>query len=172
MVPVVSLTFGVGSLVGITVGGRYADRHLLGNVLISLALTMIAMVALRMAAPHGAWVIPAVFLFGATAFSIASAINARIFVHAEAAPTLASAFNVSAFNVGNAVGPWLGGLVLTAGWGYLAPTWVSMGLLGLALVLAMTSWVLQGAGRASAGSPNSVSARNGPAQACRTGCLS
>lgn len=142
-VPAVLLLFGVGSFVGITVGSRYADRNLLGNVVISLLATLVSLVALRVVAPAGVLVAVAVFVFGAAAFSIASALNARVFVHAGAAPTLASAVNVSAFNVGNAIGPWLGGLAIAAGLGYLSPIWVSAGLVLMALGLAATSWRLE-----------------------------
>ncbi len=142
-VPAILLLFGIGSFVGITTGSRYADRNLLGNVVISLLVTLVALGALRAVAPAGPVVAVTVFAFGAAAFSIASALNARVFVHAGAAPTLASAVNVSAFNVGNAAGPWLGGLAIGAGLGYLSPIWVSAGLVLLALGLAATSWRLE-----------------------------
>lgn len=142
-VPALLLLFGIGSFVGITIGSRYADRNLLGNVIISLLATLVALPALRVLAPAGAIVAVAVFALGAAAFSIASAINARVFLHAGDAPTLASAVNVSAFNVGNAIGPWLGGLVIGAGLGYLSPIWVSVGLVLVALGLAATSWRLE-----------------------------
>lgn len=143
LVPAALLVFGIGSFIGITVGGRYADRNLLGAVFICLGILVVALVVLAAAAPHPFLVWGAVLLFGMAGFSIASAINARVFAHAGAAPTLASAVNVSAFNVGNAVGPWVGGLVIAGGWGYIAPIWASVGLVALALLLATTSWQLE-----------------------------
>lgn len=169
-VPAVLMAFGFGSLVGITIGGRFADRNLLGNVLISLVAFAAALVLLRLVAPTGgAVVVAAVFAFGATSFSIASAINARVLLHAGGAPTLASAVNESAFNVGNAVGPWLGGAVIAAGAGYLAPIWVSLGLIALALVLALVSWRIErGTAPAAEGSepgvPSGSSVHRSPAR--------
>lgn len=142
-VPVVLLLFGIGSFVGITVGGRFADRNLLGNVIISIIATIIVLLVLRLVAPIGLVVVVAAFALGATCFSMASALNGRVFVHAGSAPTLASAVNVSAFNVGNAIGPWLGGLVISAGLGFLAPIWVSVGLAVVALGIAGTSWRIE-----------------------------
>lgn len=142
-VPVVLLLFGIGSFVGITVGGRFADRNLLGNVIISIIATIIVLLVLRLVAPFGLVVVVAAFALGATSFSMASALNGRVFVHAGSAPTLASAVNVSAFNVGNAIGPWLGGLVISAGLGFLAPIWVSVGLTVVALGIAATSWRIE-----------------------------
>lgn len=142
-VPVVLLLFGVGTFLGITIGGRYSDRNLLGAVLICFGLLAASLVALAVSASSPVLVWVTVFLFGATGFSVASAINARVFVRATQAPTLASAVNVSAFNTGNALGPWIGGLVIAAGWGYTAPIWASLALIGLAFALASLSWVLE-----------------------------
>lgn len=152
-VPLVLLVFGTGSFVGITVGSRFADRNLLGNVIISLFATGAALLVLRLVAPSGLGVIAAVFALGAASFSLASALNARVFVHAGSAPTLASAFNVSAFNVGNAVGPWLGGVVIGAGLGYLAPVWISIGLVAVALGFAGTSWRIERPARRASAAP-------------------
>ena len=54
--------------------------------------------------------------------------NSRVFSVAGSAPTLAAAFNISAFNVGITVGPWLGGLALDAGAGYSAVGWIGAAL--------------------------------------------
>ena len=51
------------------------------------------------------------------------------------APTLASAGNIAAFNVGNAIGAWLGGVTITAGLGYTSPIWAGAALTAGALVV-------------------------------------
>jgi DHA1 family inner membrane transport protein len=56
---------------------------------------------------------------------------------ASAAPTLASAANIGAFNLGNALAAWLGGIVIAAGLGYTSPNWVGALLSGTALLLAL-----------------------------------
>jgi len=142
-VPLVLLVFGVGTFVGITIGGRYADRNALLNVFVSLGAMSVSLVALAAVAGSSTLVVAAVFVFGVASFSIASAINSRVFALATQAPTLAAAVNVSAFNVGNAVGPWIGGLAISAGLGYVAPVWFALGLTALALGCASVSWVLE-----------------------------
>lgn len=134
-VPLVLLAFGVGSFIGLTVGGRFADGHLLGNVAVSLVLTA-ASLGLLVLVSGSAVVVVVVFLFGAAAFSMASALNARVFLLAGAAPTLASAVNVSAFNLGNSAGPWFGGRAIDVTGSYLAPAAVSAALILVALGLA------------------------------------
>lgn len=114
-VALVLLIFGIGSLVGVTIGGRYADRDMLLNVLLGLAAMILSLAVLRLAMGSAVGVTIAIFLFGAAAFSLAAALNGRVFAFAGDAATLTAAVNVSAFNVGNAVGPWIGGLTIGAG---------------------------------------------------------
>lgn len=142
-VPAVLLVFGVGTFIGITIGGRYADRHALLNVFVSLTAMSVSLVALAVVAHSPVLVVVGVFAFGVASFSIASALNARVFGFAADAPTLAAAVNVSAFNVGNAAGPWIGGLAISAGLGYVAPVWFALGLTGLALGFATISWAVE-----------------------------
>lgn len=142
-VPLVLLVFGVGTFIGISLGGRYADRNPLLNIFVSLVAMGVALVAIAAVATSPTLVIVAIFLFGLAAFSIASAINSRVFALAAEAPTLAAAVNVSAFNIGNAVGPWIGGLVISAGLGYVAPVWFALGITVVAFGCASVSWVLE-----------------------------
>lgn len=139
-VPLVLALFGVGSLVGITIGGKVADRGLFLSIFASLAALSIAMTVLALASGSVLGAVLAVAGVGVTGFSIAPALNARIFVVAGDAPTLASSVNTSAFNVGNTVGPWLGGLVISAGWGFVAPAWLGAALAVTALAIAVTAW--------------------------------
>lgn len=139
-VPLVLLLFGVGTFVGVTIGGRYADRDMLANVMISLAAMVLALLILAALAGSRVGAVIAVFVLGATAFSIAAALNGRVFAFAGDAPTLAASVNVTAFNVGNAVGPWLGGVVLGAGLGLRAPVWTGALIGMVALGFAATSW--------------------------------
>jgi DHA1 family chloramphenicol resistance protein-like MFS transporter len=69
-----------------------------------------------------------------------------VFSVAGSAPTLAAAFNISAFNVGITVGPWLGGLALDAGAGYASVGWIGAGL-GV-LAVGTIPLAIRAAGRA------------------------
>lgn len=138
-VPLVLGLFGVGSLLGIMIGGRFADRNLFGSIYASLAAVTLAMLVLAVVSGSTVGAVAAVGMVGLTGFSIAPALNARVFVVAGDAPTLAASVNTSAFNVGNTLGPWLGGSVIAAGWGYVAPVWVAAGVAVTALGVAATA---------------------------------
>ena len=51
--------------------------------------------------------------------------------------TIAAAVNHSSLNLGNSFGAFLGGLVIAAGWGYLAPTWIGLALCAPGILLAL-----------------------------------
>ncbi|MEU6412377.1 Cmx/CmrA family chloramphenicol efflux MFS transporter [Microbispora sp. NPDC046933] len=123
-VPAVLLTYGIGALLGIAVGGRAADRRPLGILAAGFTGLLITSIALALTAAHPIPVVILVVLLGLAGFGTNPALNSRVFRIAPAAPTLAVAGNTSAFNVGISVGPWLGGVALTAGLGYPAVAWI------------------------------------------------
>lgn len=135
LVPGVLAAFGIGAFIGVVVGGRFADRNIFGNVVGSLIALAISLFALWLVADTGWAAIVMIVLIGASGFSIAGALNARVFQIATQAPTLAASVNTSAFNVGNAVGPALGAAVIALGWGFKAPV-------AVAIVLALASLVV------------------------------
>lgn len=127
-IPVVLAVYGVGALAGITVGGRTADSHPFTTLRIGMTGLIAAAVVLAVWT-ESAWIaVPAIVALGAFGFANNPAINARVFVVAGSAPTLAAAFNISAFNVGITAGPWLGGLAIDAGAGYSSVAWIGAGL--------------------------------------------
>ncbi|GAB3920441.1 chloramphenicol efflux pump [Microlunatus endophyticus] len=142
-VPIYLLLFGVGALAGTSLGGRFADRGPLANVIISLVATLLAsgLLLATSASPIGVGI--AMILYALAAFSIAGGLNARVMGFAGSAPTLAAAVNTSAFNVGNAVGPWFGGLAITAGLGFRSPIGAGMIMLGLSLLVAIASVIIE-----------------------------
>ncbi|HVW40161.1 MAG TPA: Cmx/CmrA family chloramphenicol efflux MFS transporter [Amycolatopsis sp.] len=129
-VPAVLALYGLGSLAGIAAGGRIADTHpfralVAGNVVVIVALGVLA------AAPPVPVGVIAAAVLGFAAFFSNPALNTRVYALAESAPSLAGATNVSAFNLGIVVAPWLGGLTIGAGLGFRSVTW-----LGIALAVA------------------------------------
>ena len=62
--------------------------------------------------------------------------------YAGQAPTLASGANIGAFNVGNALGAWAGGVGIAAGLGYTSPIWIGAGITALALVVMIAAATL------------------------------
>ncbi|MEV5601574.1 Cmx/CmrA family chloramphenicol efflux MFS transporter [Streptomyces sp. NPDC052299] len=150
-VPTVLALFGVGALVGTTIGGRVADAHLFGVLLSGIAASTVFLSALALFASNQAAVITLSFLLGLSAFYTAPALNARMFNVAGAAPTLAGATTTAAFNLGNTGGPWLGGTVIDADFGFEATAWAGAAMTVAALVAVVASLRLQRA-RGSAAS--------------------
>lgn len=148
-VPTVLALFGVGALIGTAIGGRIADAHLFATMYGGIAASAAVLTVLALTAHTPAAAVGMALLLGVTAFATAPALNARMFNVANAAPTLAGATTTAAFNIGNTVGPWLGGLVIGAGWGYPAVAWTSAGLAALAVG---TTAVASRLHRATAGS--------------------
>ncbi|MFJ9342726.1 Cmx/CmrA family chloramphenicol efflux MFS transporter [Streptomyces sp. NPDC101733] len=130
-VPWILGLFGVGALIGTTVGGRIADAHLFGVMLWGITASTVFLAALALLASVAAATIALAFLLGVSAFFTAPALNARMFNVAGAAPTLAGATTTAAFNLGNTGGPWLGGTVIDADLGFASPAWA-----GAAMTLA------------------------------------
>ncbi|MEU4893659.1 Cmx/CmrA family chloramphenicol efflux MFS transporter [Streptomyces sp. NPDC044780] len=133
-VPTVLALFGVGALLGTVIGGRIADAHLFGTMFGGIVASTVVLSALALTAHSPVAAVALALMLGFTAFFTAPALNARMFNLANAAPTLAGATNTSAFNIGNTVGPWLGGLVIDAGWGYPAVAWTGAALAGTGVV--------------------------------------
>ncbi len=72
------------------------------------------------------WPLPtalAILVWGAASFALVPPLQMRVMEAAKDAPNLASAVNIGAFNLGNAIGAALGGAVINAGLGYSAVSW-------------------------------------------------
>lgn len=132
-VPAVLALYGLGALAGITIGGRTSDAHPFRTLYVGLTGLIVISVALALTASAPISAIALILLLGMVGFGTNPALNARVFALADDAPTLAAGFNVSAFNVGITVGPWLGGLAIGAGWGYSSVAWIGAVLGALAL---------------------------------------
>ena len=119
------LVFGAGAIVGNLAGGRLADRWPAGSVFGSLLALAVTLALITFAAHNQVAVIIAIALLGATAFATASPLQMAVLRQAQGAgQSLASSFNIAAFNLGNAIGAWLGGAVIAHG-GLNAVPWVA-----------------------------------------------
>jgi DHA1 family inner membrane transport protein len=120
------LVFGGGLVVGNLLGGRLADRWLIPALLGSL-LTLAAVLLLMTFAVHNQIaVVMFVALLGAAAFATVPPLQMWVLEKAAGAgQSLASSFNIAAFNLGNAIGAWLGGFVIDHGPGLGAVPWVA-----------------------------------------------
>lgn len=139
MVPWLLAVVGVGMTIGNIVGGRLSDaapRRAMsfGFVSFMAALTFFGLFA---TSPVGIFV--GAFLLGATSSALTPGIQSRLIHVAGDAALMAAATNHAAFNVGNSLGAALGGAVIAAGLGYLAPAWVGLALAAIGFLLLMGS---------------------------------
>ncbi|MFI6338335.1 Cmx/CmrA family chloramphenicol efflux MFS transporter [Streptomyces sp. NPDC050535] len=148
-VPTVLALFGVGALIGTTIGGRVADAHLFGVLITGIAASTVFLLTLALLGRYAVAAIVLSLLLGISAFYTAPALNARMFDVAAAAPTLAGATTTAAFNLGNTGGPWIGGSVIDAGLGYASPAWAGAALTVTGLGVAGVSLRLHRRTRAS-----------------------
>ncbi|MFF1510188.1 MFS transporter [Streptomyces sp. NPDC058326] len=135
--------FGVGMFLGNLLGGRYADRALMPLLYATLGGLAVVLALFTVVAHHKILAAIAILLVGALGFATVPPLQKRVLDQAHGAPTLASAVNIGAFNLGNALAAWLGGLVIAAGFGYTAPNWVGAVLAAAALGLAFWSAALE-----------------------------
>ncbi len=135
-VPWLLIVFGVGLFIGNTLGGKAADRNVDRTLLVVLAVLVVVLVAFALTAGNQPLTIASMVLMGGFGFATVPGLQMRVMKYADGAPTLASGANIGAFNVGNALGAWLGGVTITAGLGYTSPIWAGAGitLLGLAVM--------------------------------------
>ncbi|MET7804960.1 MFS transporter [Micromonospora chersina] len=136
-VPWLLVLFGVGLFAGNLAGGRAADVSLSRTLVTVLAVLTVVLVGFALTAASPALTVVSLLLMGAFGFATVPPLQMRIMKYARRAPTLASGANIAAFNVGNALGAWLGGLTIDAGLGFTAPIWAGAGLtlVGLAVLL-------------------------------------
>ncbi|MEV1082475.1 MFS transporter [Streptomyces sp. NPDC050211] len=129
------MVYGVGLVVGNLIGGRAADRDRDRALVLALLGLTITLAAFGLLASSATASVILVFLMGLFGFAGVPGMITRVTDYAHGAALAASA-NVSASNLGNALGAWLGGLAITAGLGYTAPLYVGAGIV-LASVLVM-----------------------------------
>ncbi|NML74311.1 MFS transporter [Rhizobium sp. S-51] len=138
MVAIVLALFGIGMNVGNVVGSRMADYSLKGTIGGMLAFNVILMTVFSLTAADPVMLCICVFLTGC-GFAACPAVQTRLMDVAADAQTLAAASNHSAFNIANALGAWLGGLVISWGYGYGSTGYVGAALSALGLVVFLVS---------------------------------
>jgi MFS transporter, DHA1 family, inner membrane transport protein len=120
------LVFGGGLVAGNLLGGRLADRRLVPALFGSLLALAAVLLLMTFAARHQVTAVLFVALLGAAAFATVPPLQIWVLEKASGAgQSLASSFNIAAFNLGNAIGAWLGGFVIDHGPGLGAVPWVA-----------------------------------------------
>jgi len=131
------VVYGIGLTVGNVIGGRFADRSVDGTLIASLLGLVVLLVAFAAGMRFEASAAVLIFLWGIASFAVVPPLQMRVMQAAHEAPNLASAMNIGAFNLGNAVGAALGGAVIDAGLGFPAVSiaGAATSAVGLALLL-------------------------------------
>ena len=147
------LLFGVGLTLGNVLGGRLADWRLMPSVIavITLIIPLLCLFAFTSRA-----VVPAaltLFVWGVAAFALIAPLQLRVVNEAAQAPSLASTLNQGAFNFGNAIGAWAGGLALTRGVAYDHLPFMGAAIAAAALGLAVLSHLLDATARQAEPAP-------------------
>ncbi|WP_218073044.1 MFS transporter [Escherichia coli] len=136
-VPWLLVLFGVGTFVGNIYGGKAADKSLNKSLGIILMLLTVVMAAFAMFAQSQIMTVILLLLMGTVGLATAPGLQLRMMIYASDAPTVASGTNIAAFNIGNALGAWLGGMALDEGYGFVSPLWVGAALSLVALMVVI-----------------------------------
>ena len=157
VVPVILIVMGIGMTIGNLVGGHLADRDLKRTMLAGLGALIVVQVLLALTA--GALIALGLFIFlvGFVSSVLSPSIQTRLMDVAGDNQSIAAALNHSALNIGNATGAFLGGVVIAAGFGFVAPVWVGALLAASGLVLALVSFGLESrSARATAAADHTI----------------
>ena len=139
-VPWLLVLFGAGLVLGNWLGGRLADRAIDRTLVIFIAALVIVLVLFAASAQSGVATIVALFLMGGFGFGTVPGLQSRVMQYAGGAPTLASGANIGAFNIGNALGAWVGGSVIAHGFGLTSVPLAAAALAILALLVTLITF--------------------------------
>lgn len=137
----IMVLFGLGLAVGNWLGGRFADRSLFGTLFVTLAAQAAVLFIFWLGVENGVVASVCVFLMAAFGFATVSPIQKLVMDRAchAGAPTMAASVNIGMFNLGNAIGAWVGGATIAAGFGLASPNWAGAVLSLIALGLAIAA---------------------------------
>ncbi|HBZ93185.1 MAG TPA: MFS transporter [Pseudomonas sp.] len=129
--------YGIGLTLGNIWGGKAADSSVDRTLIVSLGALILVLLAFTVLMR---WPLPAavaILIWGIASFAIVPPLQMRVMEAAREAPNLASAVNIGAFNLGNAIGAALGGAVINAGLGYPAISLAGAAMTGLGLLMML-----------------------------------
>lgn len=131
---------GAGLTVGNILGGRLADWRVSFSLILSFSLIAVFSLLFRWTS-HGAWLAEiTLFLWAMAAFATVPALQINVVLHGKEAPNLVSTLNIAAFNVGNALGAWVGGTVIERGYGLTAVPVAAAGLAVIGLIICLINF--------------------------------
>ncbi|MFI7405493.1 MFS transporter [Streptomyces sp. NPDC049541] len=141
--------YGVGMTLGTLIAGPLTDRALRPTLYGGLALLAAALVTFYFTVHSTVPALATIPFIGAMGALVTTPVQMLLMAKAKNAPTMAAASNHSAFNLANAGGAWLGGLAISAGWGWASPNLVGAALAVAGFGLAFTGGLMDRGGRHS-----------------------
>ena len=140
LVPWLLLLFGVGSTIGVLVGGRLADWRLMPSLIGMLLALTVVYAAMALSSYHAIAMGICILLWSGLSFGFGAPVQTRILRASADAPNLASPLIPTAFNLGIALGASIGAAALDHGWGYVSLAWIGSAVSLAAAVIAVVSW--------------------------------
>ncbi|BCU51625.1 MFS transporter [Staphylococcus auricularis] len=139
LISYILIIFGIGVTLGNVVGGKLADWDVNRALRIIFVLFILYFVALYFIQMNSVVMVAGVFLFGLIGFSMSPSLQFKSTLVSQDAPTLASTLNQSAFNLGNALGAYVGGVVIdllpVSSLSLVAPVLTFIGLIFLLITM-------------------------------------
>ncbi|WP_242217618.1 MFS transporter [Bacillus cereus group sp. BfR-BA-01380] len=134
------LVFGVGMTLGNTIGGKLSDWKLMPSLVGMLAFLAIILAVFTVTSSFKVATVITVFVWGFASFAIVPAFQIRVLTKAKGSPNIASAMNISSFNLANAGGAFLGGWIIDNGPGLHAVPWIAALVTVAGLFITLLSW--------------------------------
>lgn len=159
-IPIALAVFGLGGFIGNILGGWLFDRLQFRCVGL-LLVWAIATLSLFPLASESIWSLLAICFLVAQMSALGPALQTRLMDVANEAQTLAAASHHAAFNVANALGPWMGGIAITAGLGWQSTGYVGAAAAVAGLLIFAMAW------RQEAGAMPLVEATEQPSTSCQ-----
>jgi DHA1 family inner membrane transport protein len=141
-VPLYLLAFGIGMVVGTPLGGRLADWSIFRSLLLSSVAMALTLALFTWTAQYFVAGLLTAFTLSTVSSVLVTNLQMRLMQVAGRAQTIGAAMNHASLNVANALGAWLGGVVVAAGFGYTATSWVGAALSVAGLVVLLASAAL------------------------------
>jgi DHA1 family inner membrane transport protein len=134
------MLIGLGLTVGNIIGGKLADKGMAATLIgVFIAMAVVSTVLTWTSVA----LIPTeitLFLWATACFAAVPALQVNVVTFGKAAPNLVSTLNIGAFNVGNALGAWVGGSVIAHGYGLTSVPLAAAALAVLALLVTLITF--------------------------------
>jgi DHA1 family inner membrane transport protein len=134
-IPIALALFGLGMTTGNLIGGKIADAHPSGGLILGFGSALIILALLALGGSNVWILMPMLFCVGMTMMVAIPTIQVRLTRSAPEAPTLMGAMNLAALNVANAIGAWAGAATIAAGYGFLSAVWAGFALTFIGLLI-------------------------------------